>query len=176
MKRVYRAYLWIGEVVVCAVGIAIATPIVGLNFANILATGTDNSEVSQRARVTLPPVAGQEQEQEDNEWSARLSTSGPSTFIVQDADYLPGGHTGWHSHPGILLLTVTEGSLNWYNDQCQKTTYNVGDSFTENTAVHYFQNVGSVNVRVMVTYVLAKGQPRRIDQPAPACAVALGLN
>jgi quercetin dioxygenase-like cupin family protein len=175
MKPVSKTCLWIGAVVLCIVGIALATPIVGLNFGNILATGIVNDDISQRARVTLPPVAGKEQE-DGNEWRARLSTSGPSTFIVQDADYFPGGHTGWHSHPGLLLLTVTEGSLDWYNDQCQKTTYNVGDSFTENTAVHYFQNVGSVNVRVMVSYVLAKGQPRRIDQPAPACAAALGLN
>jgi hypothetical protein len=26
-----------------------------------------------------------------------------------------------------------------------------------------------------ITYVIAKGQPRRIDQPAPACAAELGL-
>jgi quercetin dioxygenase-like cupin family protein len=102
-------------------------------------------------------------------------TTGPSNFIAQDVSYLFGGHTGWHSHPGILLITVTEGSIEWYNSQCQKTVYNVGDSLTENTEVHFFRNVGSANARVMVTYVLAKGQPRRIDQAAPACAAGLAL-
>jgi quercetin dioxygenase-like cupin family protein len=87
-------------------------PIVGLNFANILASGTSNREISQHVRVALPPVVGQEQE--DDEWSAKLVTSGPSNFIVQDVSYFPGGHTGWHSHPGILLVSVTEGSIEWY--------------------------------------------------------------
>lgn len=156
------------------VGIALATPIVGLNFANILAFGTSNTEILDRGKVALPAVVGQVQE--DDEWSAKLVTSGPSNFIVQDASYFPGGHTGWHSHPGILLITITEGSIVWYNSTCEKTVYKVGDSLTENTQLHYFRNVGSVNARVMVTYVLAKGRPRRIDQPAPACALGLGLD
>jgi quercetin dioxygenase-like cupin family protein len=171
-----RTRLLIGTVAItcCIAGIALATPIVGLNFNDILAFGTINTEVLDRAKVALPPVVGQEQE--DNEWSAKLVTSGPSNFIVLDGSYFPGGHTGWHSHPGILLLTVTEGSIEWYNSNCEKTVYNVGDSLTENTQVHYFRNVGSVNARVMATFVIAKGQPRRIDQPAPACAMALGLD
>ena len=155
-------------------GIALATPIVGLNFANILATGTINSETLARAHVALPPAPGQEQDDE-NDWNARLVTTGPSTVITQDVSYFPGGHTGWHSHPGLLFVTVTEGSIEWYDSNCQKIVYNAGDTLTENTAVHFFRNVGSVNARVMVTYVLAKGQPRRIDQPAPACSATLGL-
>lgn len=158
-------------VTICIVGIAVATPIVGLNFANILAAGTSNAEIHVHVRVALPPVAGQE----DDEWTAKLLTSGPSNFTVQDVSYLPDGHTGWHSHPGFLLVSVTEGSIEWYDANCQRTVYNVGDSFTESTALHFVRNVGSVNARFMVTYVLANGQPRRIDQPAPACAAALGL-
>jgi quercetin dioxygenase-like cupin family protein len=168
-----RLLIGAAVVTICIVGIALATPIVGQNFANILAFGTNNTEVFTRARVALPPVVGQEQE--DDEWSAKLITSGPSNFIVVDGSYFPGGHTGWHSHPGILLITVTEGSIEWYNSKCEKTVYNAGDSFTENTEHHFFRNVGSVNSRTMITYVIAKGQPRRIDQPAPACSAGLGL-
>jgi quercetin dioxygenase-like cupin family protein len=169
-----RLLIGAAVVTICIVGIALATPVVGLNFANILASGTSNTEISVHVRVALPPVAGHEQE--DNEWTAKLLTSGPSNFIVQDVSYLPGGHTGWHSHPGFLLVSVTEGSIEWYDANCQRTVYNVGDSFTESTATHFVRNVGSVNARFMVTYVLANGQPRRIDQPAPACAAALGLD
>jgi quercetin dioxygenase-like cupin family protein len=155
-------------------GVVRATPIVGLFFASILATGTSNSEARVHVRVALPIVVGGPADQED-EWTAKFSTSGPSTFIVQDVSYLPGGHTGWHSHPGVLLVTVTEGTLEWFNDKCEGHIYKAGDNLTEGTALHYWRNLGSVNARVMVTYVLAKGQPRRIDQPAPACAAALGL-
>jgi quercetin dioxygenase-like cupin family protein len=172
-----RTRILIGAVAITCgvVGIALATPIVGLNFNNILALGTINTEVLERAKVALPPVVGQQQEEEDNEWTAKLITSGSSNFIVQDASIFPGGHTGWHSHPGILMITVTEGSIEWYNANCEKSVYHVGDSLTENTQTHLFRNVGSVNARISVAYVIAKGQPRLIDQPAPACSMALGL-
>jgi quercetin dioxygenase-like cupin family protein len=158
------------------VGIALATPIVGLLFGNILAFGTIDTEVVARARVALPAVAGDTESESEDGWSAKLITTGPSNFIVQDVSYVPGGHTGWHSHPGILLTTVTEGSIEWYNSKCQRQVYNVGDSLTENNEPHFVRNVGSLNARFMVTYVIAKGQPRRIDRPAPACAAPLGLN
>ena len=69
-----KTRLWICTLAITCgvVGIALATPIVGLNFANILALGTNNTEVNTRARVALPPVVGQEQE--DDEWSAKLLT------------------------------------------------------------------------------------------------------
>ena len=62
------------------------------------------------------------------------------------------------------------------DSRCRKHVYNAGDSLTESTQTHYVRNVDTVNnAHFMVTYVIAHGQPRRIDQPAPACAAALGL-
>ena len=65
--------------------------------------------------------------------------------------------------------------MEWYDAKCGKHIYNAGDSWTENTPLHYVRAVGSVNARFMITYLIAKGQPKRIDQAAPACAAALGL-
>ena len=160
-------------------GLAQATPIVGLFFATILATGASNEDLLARAHVALPPASttpkrGHDHD-DDNAFRVKFATDGPSTFIVQDVSYLPSGHTGWHSHPGILLSSVTEGAIEWYDSNCQVHNYSVGQSFTETDQLHYLRNVGSVNARIMITYVLALGQPRRIDQPAPACAAALGL-
>jgi len=129
------------------------------------------------ARLALPPVITASGEQEDvDDWEASVHASGPSNVIVQDVVYAPGGHTGWHSHPGILLSSVIAGSLEWYDSKCRLHVYNAGASFSENTQLHYARNVGTENVHFMVTYMIAAGQPRRIDQPAPACAAALGLN
>lgn len=153
-------------------GLALATPIVGLVFATILSTGSTDREINAHAQVAIPATATTSAV----DFEAQLETEGPSTFISQDVSYMPGGHTGWHSHPGILLISVTEGSLEWYDANCKRHVYNSGDSFTENAQLHYVRNVGDVNNRLMVTYVLAKGQPRRIDRPAPTCAAALGLD
>ena len=130
----------------------------------------------QKVHVPVPPPASSTDADDENEWTARLSTSGPSDVIVQDVVYAPGGHTGWHSHPGILLSTVVSGSIEWYDAKCVKHVYNPGDSLTENTQTHYVRNVGTVNAHFMVTYVIARGQPRRIDEAAPPCAAALGLD
>ncbi|HMD84631.1 MAG TPA: cupin domain-containing protein [Terriglobia bacterium] len=159
--------------------IAHATPIVGLLVSTILSSGTINDEIRMRVHVPLPPVVGansEDNEDQDNEWRAELYTSGPSNIVVQDVVYAPGGHTGWHSHPGILLSSVISGSIEWYDSRCRKHVYNAGDSLTESTQTHYVRNVEAVNAHFMVTYLIANGQPRRIDQPAPACAAALGLD
>jgi quercetin dioxygenase-like cupin family protein len=164
--------------IACAiVTIARATLIVGLLVGTILSSGVSNDEIMVHVKVPLPPVVNGNGEQEDNQWTAKLYTSGPSNIIVQDVVYAPGGHTGWHSHPGILLSSVISGSIEWYDSQCVKHVYNPGDSLTESTQTHYVRNVDTVNnAHFMVTYVIAKAQPRRIDQPAPACAAALGLD
>jgi quercetin dioxygenase-like cupin family protein len=174
-----KTRLLIGAVaVICGIaGIAHATPVVGLLVGTILSSGTINEEILQHVRVALPPGTpeAEKDRDRDDEWRAKLITSGPSDVIVQDVVYAPNGHTGWHSHPGILLSSVVSGSIEWYNSECEKHVYNVGDSLTESTATHFVRNVGTENAHFMVTYVIAHGQPRRIDQPAPACAAALGL-
>jgi len=160
------------------VTIAQATPIIGLLVGTILSQGTLNDETMIHVRVPLPlGTPGTDGDGDrDDEWQAKLTTSGPSDIIVQDVVYAPGGHTGWHSHPGMLLSSVISGSIEWYDDECNKHVYNPGDSLTETTKIHYVRNVQSVNAHFMVTYIIAHGQPRRIDQPAPACAASLGLD
>jgi quercetin dioxygenase-like cupin family protein len=151
-----------------------ATPTVG-QFFTVLSSSSTDEEIMQHVRVPIPEVVGANSEDKEDEWIAKLYTSGPSTFQVVDVTLTPSGHTGWHSHPGILLISVISGSIEWYNSQCMKHVYNAGDSLTESTEIHDVRNVGTVNAHFMVTYVIAKGQPRRIDQPAPACAASLGL-
>ena len=174
-----RTLLLIAAVLITCVivRIAQATPIVGLLVGTILSQGTLNDETLIHVRVPLPPgTSGTDGDGDrDDEWRAKLSTSGPSDIIVQDVVYAPGGHTGWHSHPGVLLSSVVAGSIEWYDDHCEKHVYNVSDSLTETTTTHYVRNVGTVNAHFIVTYIIAHGQPRRTDQPAPTCAAALGL-
>jgi quercetin dioxygenase-like cupin family protein len=179
--RTRTKLLIVTAAVTCALaGVALGTPAAGFLFNNILSLGSIDTDVREHVRVELDAAAdvaaGEHKHDRDDDWSARISTQGPSNFIVQDLAILPGGFTGWHSHPGLLLVTVTEGSIEWYNSNCGLHVYNTGDSLTENTEPHYVRNVGPVNARLMVTYVIAKNQPRRIEQPAPACGTALGLN
>lgn len=66
-----------------------------------------------------------------NEWTLSLADEGQSEFYFQDLSMRPGGRTGWHSHPGLLLITVREGSVDWYDKNCEKRSFSAGQSFTE---------------------------------------------
>lgn len=147
---------------------ASATPTSGLIYQNYVEA--IDLDVKNHARIDFPgPV------DDEDQWSVRSDTRSPSTFVFQDLTFLPGAHTGWHSHPGQLLVTVAEGSIEWYDVQCTKHLYKTGDFFTENDQSHYVRNVQAVNARVMITFVIARGHARRTDLSAPACGKALGL-
>ena len=173
MKRITKLKLAGISAAVVIAGVALATPTIGLLYNNILVTGTANRDIHAHAHVALP--GGRD---DDDGFSAELETEGASNFVVQDAIFSPGGATGWHTHPGVLLLSLTadSGAIDWYDAKCVKHVYQPGDSWTEGTTLHDFVNSSSVNAHVVVTYVIAKGMNKRIDQPAPACAAALGLN
>jgi quercetin dioxygenase-like cupin family protein len=152
----------------CAAVAVFATPSAGLIFTNYL--GFTDRTVHANVDVALPaPVNG------EDDWDVSFHTSGPSNFIFQDLTITPGGYTGWHTHPGIILTTVVSGSIEWYDGKCRKHVYNAGDSLTESDKLHYVRNAGIDNARLMIAFVIAKGQPRKIDQAAPSCAATIGL-
>jgi quercetin dioxygenase-like cupin family protein len=109
------------------------------------------------------------------EWTVALEDNGQSEMYFQDLVIGPGGYTGWHSHPGLLLITMKEGSIDFYNKDCTKTTYTAGQSFSEGADPHAAVNTGSVNARFLVAYVIKSGEPRCVERPQPNCGAALRI-
>ena len=170
MKTKGKILLGAAAVAGLVAGIAMATPTIGAWYNVILSTGTLNKSVSTLAHV---PIAGSEEG-----FTASLETEGAANFIVQEIKFSPGGTTGWHTHPGVLLLSLTadSGPIDWYDANCLKHTYHAGDSWTEATSLHDVVNNSSIDAHFVVTYVVAKGVSKRTDQAAPACAAALALH
>jgi quercetin dioxygenase-like cupin family protein len=159
-----------GASAVCLItGLAMATPTIGAWYNVILSTGTVDRDVHTHAHVALPDT--------EEGFRAEVETEGAANFIVQDVKFSPGGTTGWHTHPGVLLLSLAadSGPIDWYDARCAKTVYQAGDSWTEGTKLHDVVNNSSIDAHFVVTYIVAKGVNKRTDQPAPACAAALGL-
>src|SRR3989441_8896560 len=130
--------------------LAVATPPAGVVSNVIVAQGATLGPVKERAAV-------------GDSWAVLLEDKGQSEFYFQDLIVGPGGYTGWHSHPGLLLITIKEGSIDFYNKDCVKTIYTVGQSFTEGADPHAVVNTGSVNTRLLVAYIIKSGEPRRIE-------------
>lgn len=156
-----------GGAIACALaGFALATPILDLT-SPLLSVGKQNADIRE---------VGTSQLSSGDEFRVVLKTNGPSTISVQEAAYSPGGHNGWHSHPGLVAVTLVSGTIQWFNENCEATVYNAGDSWVEGSQHHYFRNIGTGNVQLTAVYITAQGQALRIDQAAPPCAAALGLD
>ena len=81
------------------------------------------------------------------------------------AELAPGFKAGRHSHPGPLLVYVTEGEFWYLIDGQPEKTYAVGDSFqVPHSAIHSEGAVGSKPAKVMAVYIVEKGKP--LVQPA----------
>ena len=64
-------------------------------------------------------------------WDLTLTTKDETLTGINKVTVQSGGHSGWHSHPIPILLTVTVGEIQWYDGSdpiCGWKTYHVGDS------------------------------------------------
>src|SRR5688572_14253038 len=48
------------------------------------------------------------------DWKARIKTKGLAQLAVTENRVAPGGHFGWHSHPGPSLVIVKSGTSTFY--------------------------------------------------------------
>jgi hypothetical protein len=104
-----------------------------------------------------------------------VKTKGSTDIVTQEIRIGPGGHTGWHSHPGPVLVTVKEGSLHLiYADDsaCQGTVYEAGDSFVDrgDEVVHIARASPFSGVVLWATYFVPGAPtttPFRIDAADP---------
>ena len=93
--------------------------------------------------------------------------------VVSELSFAPGGFSGWHSHPGKVIVGVARGSITIYREKdpaCAGTTYHAGEVFIERrNAVHEARNEGTVAAVVNVTYLnVDVGGSPRIDEAQPA--------
>jgi quercetin dioxygenase-like cupin family protein len=92
----------------------------------------------------------------------------------QQLTIAPGGHTGWHTHPGPTFVAVAEGEGTLYHAMsgCPSTKYGVGAGFMQPpTEVHNMRNEGSTPLVLWAFYALPPGTSNaaiRVDQPQPA--------
>jgi quercetin dioxygenase-like cupin family protein len=166
MKVITRMVLGAATMTATLAGIAYATPIVGL-VSPLFSVGQHSGDIETRGVGKTP--GGQR-------FKVELETEGPSTMSNQDGAYGPGGHNGWHSHPGMVAVTIVSGAIQWFDENCQETDYKAGDSWTEGSRIHYFRVVGTAGVHLTAFFITAQGAALRTDEAAPACAAALGLD
>ena len=155
--RVIKAKLLLaGGLVVCALSaFAWATPPFRFTATNIVGP-TLVGEIDTKA--------------ETDNWEIELRTRGLSDVYMTEIKIAPGGHGGWHSHPGPSFICVKSGTATVYDacDDFERQQFAAGTGFVEDAeCVHLLANEGDVDLIVVVMQIVEFGAPRRIDEAAP---------
>ena len=136
---------------------ALATPQVGLS-AEQVAMG-NFGEINVKTH-NFPPH------------KVKLKTKGDSDVYVIRNTFDPGGSSGWHTHPGPSLITVTKGEITAYEGddrKCMPKVYREGEGFVDpgDGHVHLLRNETSAPAETVAVQILPKGAARRIDADDP---------
>lgn len=103
----------------------------------------------------------------------RIEFSAPKNVrvITQQVDFAAGGSSGWHTHPGLVVVTVTIGSLR-VTDGCHApVVYEAPQSFIETPdTAGLVENVSTTTAaQSFATVIVPQELAPRTDVPAPNC-------
>jgi hypothetical protein len=160
-----------------ATGGARATPSSGFAGATIALGRFDDIDVM--IHELLPAGAAPDDRRDEGRdegrtlWLSFQKTRGPSDLYVQSNVWAVGGTTGWHTHPGHSLITVTAGAVTVYegdDPSCTPHVYTAGMGFVDRGGdhVHVIRNEGAVEARTIAVQLIPAKAQRRIDAPGPS--------
>ena len=136
-----------GFAVLAIAAIAVATPSSGFNTA-LLA----RASLAERLKIQTHP----------NEIT---------DIVVQSVAIEPGGQSGWHYHPGPIVVAVKSGTITLYSGDdptCTPRLVAAGAAFIEEPGhVHLARNEGTTTEQHVSTYILPMGAPTRVDAANP---------
>ena len=107
----------------------------------------------------------------------KFQTKDPADVRVQRLNFGVDSRTGWHHHPGVVIVTVAAGLVITVDQNCQTKTYGVGSPngsvFVEghDTPMEARSAAGAT---VFATYIAPSASPRvfRIEDDPPSCSAA----
>lgn len=146
---------------------------VAVYVGNVLATPSLGFTSTTLAKAQLGELKIKGDSNADD-WKVKLKTKGLSDLYVQSNVFTPGGSSGWHTHPGPSLITVTAGTVTVYDGDDPSCTPHIYSATGTNGFidvgggdVHLIRNEGTEEARTVVVQFIPTGAARRIDAPAP---------
>lgn len=92
--------------------------------------------------------------------------------IVQTVEFDGGGNSGWHTHPGLVVVTVVDGSVTDRTGCQVPVVYTAHQSFVEepNTPGIVENASASVKAHAVATLIVPDGLAPRTNVEAPDCS------
>ena len=108
-----------------------------------------------------------------NDDRIKFQTKDPTDLMMQQVTFPGGGTSGWHHHPGVILVLVKSGQVIVHDSNCQTQTYGPGQAFVEHgSSPLMVSNASATDPAVDVAAQVApQGSPFRIEDDPPACAL-----
>ena len=121
--------------------------------------------------IAGPSLLGEVDVKSDSDINkVKIKTKGISDVYVVHNRIVPGGNTGWHSHPGPSIISVVSGQATEYrDDDSDGIVHPAGTAFVDEGGdhAHRIVNEGNTDLVLVAFQILPSGAPRRIDRPAP---------
>lgn len=104
-------------------------------------------------------------------WDLLIKSKDDTDVAVDRLTVIPGGQSGWHSHPAPIFVTVTSGEVVWVDGGdplCTAKTYHAGESFIEQAyRVHLVRNTSGSTAEFIAVRLAPTGVPVRLNADEP---------
>lgn len=142
-------------------GLAQATPSLGTSSSLVGPPAIFSPFTVNRHRMNGPSTR----------WEVVVEAAHGLTIATQTITFAAGGQSGWHSHPGPVFISVKEGTMTFYEQDCTATVRTAGEGFLDTGShPHLARNESGAPATNVVTYFAPPHTPStglRIDQPQP---------
>ena len=100
--------------------------------------------------------------------AVNLHVNGPSDVLQTQLVFQPGAETGWHTHPGPVVVVIKNGALTEYHSNGCVTVHPAGSVFFENKGeVHNAVNQTGDVIEVYATFLSPAGTQPLIPATDP---------
>ena len=106
-------------------------------------------------------------------WKLKAEAEPALDVATQMITFEPGGQSGWHTHPGVVFISVIEGTMTFYegdDPECTPIVRHAGEGFLDGRTdrhAHIARNETSLPAKNLVTYFVPPDVPLRTDAPSP---------
>ena len=108
-------------------------------------------------------------------WGLHLKTLDDTDIGADRLTVQASGYSGWHAHPAPVFVTVTQGTIIWYDGSdglCTPHTYSQGQSFIERPyRVHNAKNASNSEPAEFIAMTIKPvgfvGPAFRLDRAEP---------
>jgi hypothetical protein len=153
--------------------VGVTPTLIGRGTFSAFKVKSDNLAFKFKASLTSKKEKSDDSEKEESndlDVKSTASLEPVADFVVRTNDYAPGASTGWHTHPGPVFITVTQGEVTFYevdDPTCSPKVVTAGHGYVDTGHGHIGRNETESPAKDVAVVVAPVGGAFRSELPAP---------